>query len=146
MQKQGSHTTQPPGLRPHRSTAFVLVGVLGFLVQLEVLTTGLALDHHVATAAAVEMAVVHNFVWHERWTWSDRAVLDCAGVWRRLGRFQISSGVVSIAGNVIVTALIVACTGVPLLLANVLAVGACTLPNFVAVDRLVFRAACGGQA
>jgi putative flippase GtrA len=136
-------------MRPHRSTAFVLVGVLGFLLQLallEVLTTGLALDHHVATAAAVEMAVVHNFVWHERWTWSDRRVLDRAGVWRRLGRFQISSGVISIAGNVILTALIVACTGVPLLLANVLAVGACTIPNFAAADQLVFRAACRGQA
>jgi putative flippase GtrA len=127
----------------------VLVGVLGFLLQLamiEVLTTSLALDSHVATAAAVEMAVVHNFVWHERWTWSDRTARDRAGVWRRLGRFQISSGVVSIAGNVIVTALIVAGTGMPLLPANVLAVGACTIANFVAVDRLVFPAPCEGQA
>jgi putative flippase GtrA len=127
----------------------VLVGVLGFLLQLamlEVLTTGLALDHYIATAAAVEVAVVHNFLWHERWTWSDRAALDRAGRWRRLGRFQISSGVVSVAGNVIITALIVACTGMPLLAANVLAVGACTVANFVAIDRLVFQPAGGGQA
>ena len=136
-------------MQSHRSTAFVRVGVLGFLLQLallELLTTGLSLDHRVATAAAVEMALVHNFVWHERWTWSDHSALDRAGMWQRLGRFHISSGVVSIAGNVIVTALIVSWMGVPLLLANVLAVGACTIPNFVAVDRLVFRTACGGQA
>lgn len=132
--------------RPLRFAAAGFGGLVLQLATLAVLTEWFSVHYLLATIISVEAAILVNFVWHERWTWSDRRVLDRAGVWRRLGRFQISSGVISIAGNVILTALIVACTGVPLLLANVLAVGACTIPNFAAADQLVFRAACRGQA
>ncbi len=64
-----------------RSTAtrwlkFNLVGGMGIAVQLlmlVVLKTGLHLNYLIATALAVETAVVHNFLWHERFTWADRA-------------------------------------------------------------------------
>jgi putative flippase GtrA len=42
------------------------------LLILIVLKTGLGLDYLVATALAVEAAVVHNFLWHQRFTWIDR--------------------------------------------------------------------------
>ena len=51
---------------------FVIVGCLGFVLQLLTLwaLTSLAgWPWLPATAAAVEVAVLHNFVWHERWTW-----------------------------------------------------------------------------
>lgn len=129
-------------VRPERSVVFVAVGLAGFVVQLSVLgalTVGLGLPHVAATAAAVELAILHNFVWHERWTWADRTARDPDGRWRRLRRFHASSGVVSIAGNLLITASILAVTDTPLLLANALAVGGCTVLNFVAADRLVFR-------
>ena len=64
-----------------RSTAirwlkFNLVGGIGIAVQLlalVLLKTGLHLNYLVATALAVETAVIHNFLWHERFTWADRA-------------------------------------------------------------------------
>ena len=67
--------------RSWRSTAsrwlnFNLVGGIGIAVQmlvLVVLKTGLHLDYLTATALAVETAVIHNFLWHERFTWADRA-------------------------------------------------------------------------
>jgi putative flippase GtrA len=55
---------------------FNLVGGIGMAVQLLilfVLKTGLGLDYLTATALAVEATVVHNFCWHTRFTWPDRA-------------------------------------------------------------------------
>ena len=130
------------GVGGQRSVGFVAVGLAGFVVQLSALaalTMGLDVPHVVATAMAVELAILHNFVWHERWTWADRTAMDPEGTWRRLARFHASSGVVSIAGNLLVTAWIVSATNIPLLAANTLAVGACMVLNFVAADRLVFR-------
>ena len=54
---------------------FNLVGGIGIGVQLAalaILRSLLHLDYLVATALAVETAVLHNFVWHERFTWADR--------------------------------------------------------------------------
>jgi putative flippase GtrA len=53
---------------------FNLVGTLGFAVQLGCLKLLLhfQMNYLAATALAVEIAVLHNFVWHERFTWKDR--------------------------------------------------------------------------
>jgi putative flippase GtrA len=54
---------------------FVIVGCLGFVLQLLTLwalTSLGGLPWLPANAAAVEVAVLHNFVWHEWWTWGDR--------------------------------------------------------------------------
>ncbi len=54
---------------------FNAVGSIGIIVQLVALATfkgWLQLDYLWATALAVEAAVIHNFFWHERFTWVDR--------------------------------------------------------------------------
>jgi hypothetical protein len=54
---------------------FNAVGALGVGVQLAVLLTlksGFHLAYLPATALAVEVTVLHNFLWHERYTWADR--------------------------------------------------------------------------
>src|SRR2546428_11391195 len=54
---------------------FNFVGLIGIGVQLLVLAllkSGLHLNYLLATALAVETAVVHNFLWHERFTWGGR--------------------------------------------------------------------------
>jgi putative flippase GtrA len=61
---------------------FHTVGAMGIVVQLSVLSAfvgWLNIDYLVATALAVEAAILHNFVWHERWTWMDRTRTE-AGV------------------------------------------------------------------
>ncbi len=123
---------------------FNVVGVAGFAVQLGLL----ALLLHVgvpylgATALAVEAAVLHNFVWHERWTWRDR---PSSGIGRalRLWRFHLLNGVVSMAGNIVIMAVLVGSFHVPPLGANAVAVAACAIVNYVAGDRLVFVARLG---
>lgn len=125
-----------------RVPAFVMVGAGGFLVQ--VLT--LALLEHVlrwpyplATLLAVEMALLHNYVWHGRWTWHDR---DDAGAdrWRRLLRYHVGTGAASVAGNLLITTAGVAWLGLPVLVANALAVAGTSVANFLVADRWVFRA------
>jgi putative flippase GtrA len=54
---------------------FNLVGGIGIVVQFGVLfllKSVLHFNYLAATAIAVEAAVVHNFVWHEQFTWADR--------------------------------------------------------------------------
>lgn len=116
------------------------VGLAGFVVQVGVLTVllGAGLHYLAATAIAVETAVVHNFIWHELWTWNDRPASGRARL-DRLWRFHALNGVVSLAGNLLLMRLLVGSLGMRPILANLLAVIACSLVNFVASDRLVFR-------
>jgi putative flippase GtrA len=125
-----------------RGWAFAWVGLLGFSVQLATLAflTGATGWHPLAaTAIAVELAVLHNFVWHERWTWRARTLGE-GGALGRLLRFNATTGACSIAGNLAFTTLYAEGTGLPLLLANTLAVVSTAVVNFVLADRWVFPA------
>ena len=123
------------------------VGVVGFAVQLGALAVLLRLGVHylAATALAVELAVLHNFAWHERWTWRDRA--EAGGPspslgtdrMRRLWRFHASNGLISLVGNLVLMRLLVGLLGLPPAPANLLSVLLCALVNFTASDRFVFR-------
>jgi putative flippase GtrA len=132
------------------------VGLLGFALQLGVLAVLMRLGLHylAATALAVELAVLHNFAWHERWTWRDRAAgphgsstglgagpstLLGTGRRRRLWRFHASNGLISLAGNLVLMRLLVGLLGMPPVVANLVSVLLCSLVNFTASDRFVFR-------
>lgn len=57
-----------------RRLVFMAVGAMGLGVQLLVLrllATGTTLALQTSMVLAVETALLHNFVWHERWTWAD---------------------------------------------------------------------------
>jgi putative flippase GtrA len=61
---------------------FNFVGLVGVGVQLgmlALLVSGLHLGKLTATALAVETAVLHNFVWHELYTWRGAAVRRTPG-------------------------------------------------------------------
>ena len=87
-----------------RGVAFRAVGFLGVFVHLGLLlllTSWLEAHYLVATAVAVEATVVHNFLWHEHGTWVDRTRLAPGGRWIRLLRFNLATGGISIAGNLV---------------------------------------------
>lgn len=120
---------------------FYAVGALGIVVQLAALTlfrSGLQIDYLPATGLAVEAAVLHNFFWHEHWTWADRTRHVSTGRARRLVRFHLTNGAVSILGNLVLMQLLVGQMGAPYLVASLLSITVCSLLNFVAADRLVF--------
>lgn len=116
---------------------FSLVGTIGIAVQLGILAGLLALrvNYLSATALAVEAAVLHNFAWHQRFTWSDRA--GCSVV-ARLFRFHLSNGLISIVGNLVIMRALVGWLLVPVMAANVIAISICFVANFLASDRWVF--------
>jgi putative flippase GtrA len=118
---------------------FNFVGALGIGVQLAslwLLVSALRVNYLVATASAVELAVLHNFVWHERFTWKDRGG---RGVTGRLLRFHASNGLISMAGNVLLMRLFVGRLRWNYFVANLAAIAICSLANFLAAELFVFR-------
>ncbi len=114
-------------------------GVYGSLLQLlalMILARWLPLAW--ATAGAVELAVLHNFIWHELYTWHDRHTHDGKAVIGRFVRFQMSNGLISFAGNVVLTSLLHRRFGIPAVIADLMAIGMCGAFNFAASEWLVF--------
>lgn len=118
---------------------FNAVGGIGIGLQLLVLTvlkSGLHLDYLLATALAVEAAVVHNFLWHERFTWADRAT-DSG--FERFVKFNVTTGLCSIGGNVLLMKLLAGIMAMPFIFANGIAIAVCSLFNFAMSEHFVFR-------
>jgi len=123
-----------------RVMRFVVVGGIGFVLQvvtLTILTRFFGWTYGCATILAVEVAVLHNFRWHERWTWAERQ--EGSRV-KRFIRFQVLTGFMSIAGNVWLTAFGVEVLGLHPVAANVVAVLTMTSANYALADRWAFRA------
>ncbi len=126
-----------------RAVKFYFVGGIGIGVQLGVLAllkSGLHVSYLPATALAVEAAVVHNFIWHERFTWADRASVSVGQAVWRLAKFNLTTGLISVAGNVLLMRALVGEFGMNYLAANVTTIAALALANFFASDQIVFRA------
>jgi putative flippase GtrA len=162
---------------------FNFVGAVGICVQFGVLfllKSVLHFHYLAATALAVEAAVVHNFFWHERFTWADRmqpgghasgakaqnlpsspfaALKRCATQklrspslhspslqsprlhsprYGRFVRFNLTTGLVSIFGNLGMMRVMVGRVHMNYLAANGIAIGVCSLVNFVVSDGWVF--------
>src|SRR5258708_35693036 len=120
---------------------FNAVGIVGVVVQLGALSLFarvLGLQYVVATMLAVEVAVLHNFAWHEAWTWRG---LPVDGRWRRLFRFHVANGFVSIASNALFTWLFKQYAGLPLLVSNMAAIAVTAILNFVLASTWVFKCA-----
>ena len=126
---------------------FNFVGGIGAVVQftaLFLLQSVLHFNYLAATAIAVEFAVMHNFVWHERFTWvertrRDRACSAWSGSLRRLLRFNLSNGGVSIVGNLALMRVMVGQGRMNYLLANAVAIAVCSVANFLVSEIWVFE-------
>ena len=120
---------------------FNLVGGMGIGVQfaaLYLLKSALHFDYLLATAIAVEAAVVHNFVWHEQFTWADRVRGSWRRSWLRLVRFSLTNGAVSILGNLALMKVMVGLGHMNYLPANGIAIMLCSVANFLVSEEWVF--------
>jgi putative flippase GtrA len=129
-----------------RWAKFNLVGAMGMVVQL----TSLALFNRVsaghylcASAAAIELTLVHNFIWHVHYTWRDR--FSGAPRLRQFVRFHLSIGLASMLGNLVLMRLLVQEAHLPVLLSNVVAIICCSLANFRLGNNWVFARSTGPQ-
>ena len=121
---------------------FNAIGALGILVQMgcfALLFSVFHLNYLAATALAVEAAVLHNFVWHERYTWKDRGGGGHRQAALRLARFHAGNGVVSILGNVVLMRLLAGGLHINHYLASGISIALCALLNFAVSEWFVFQ-------
>lgn len=130
-----------------RLLKFSIVGALGIAVQLGTLSILIrfSVGYIVATALAVECAVIHNFLWHRRFTWQDRAQPGAKHAFAALLRFQLSNGMISLAGNLLLMRILVGGAQLPVVPSNIATIAICFAANFFASDRWVFRWRGGGS-
>jgi len=128
---------------------FNAVGALGMAVQLGVLALLVrvaGLHYLAATALAVEAAVIHNFAWHRRWTWADRPGVAGPAWGALLLRFNLTTGAVSIGGNLVSMAVLTGAAGIDPVLASLASIGLCALLNFLVCDQWVFLGSSGDSS
>ena len=121
--------------------AFNAVGVLGSVVQIValILLRQMGNLHYMAAAAvAVEAAILNNFLWHERWTWADRRRKGGGSVITRWLKFNLTNGMVSMVGNLLLMRLLVGTLKLNYIVANLAAITVCSVLNFAMSDRFVF--------
>ena len=125
-----------------RFTRFLLVGAMGMALQL----TAVSLFHRLlptynlwTTAAALELTLLHNFTWHLHYTWRDRHDSRL----RQCIRFHLSNGLLSMLGNLAIVAILLRATHLRLVLANVIAIVACSVGNFCLGNLWVFTRTSG---
>jgi putative flippase GtrA len=121
-----------------RFNAAGLVGVIVQLAALAAFTHIAGFTTLVATTFAVEAAILHNFIWHERYTWADRTHAAPQLAFARLLRFNLSNGAVSLLGNLVLMKLLVDTAHLPLLLGNLIAIAICSTFNFLISEYIVF--------
>ena len=135
--------------RLFRWLKFNAVGGIGIAVQLAALAvfrSWLKVDYLLATGLAVEIAVIHNFLWHERFTWADRPATRPMQSLLRLAKFNASNGAVSMVGNLGLMRLLVGEMKLSYVAANLIAIVLCSLVNFLLGDRFVFDAEANSAA
>jgi putative flippase GtrA len=119
---------------------FNLVGAMGMVLQLGALAllNRWAAGHYLyASAAAIELTLLHNFVWHLRYTWRDRR--DRSAILVQLMRFHLSNGLVSMLGNLALMRILVDEAGMPLLVSNCIAILCCSIVNFCLGNNWAFE-------
>ena len=118
---------------------FNLVGAAGMVVQLAALAlfNRCAVGHYLlATAAALELTLLHNFIAHLHYTWRDRR--DNSALLSQLLRFHLSNGLVSMLGNLVLMRLLVGAAHLPLLASNSIAILCCSILNFCLGNNWAF--------
>jgi putative flippase GtrA len=128
------------GTKFRRWGVFNAVASGGFVIQiaaLTLLTRWWGWSPMAATALSVEMAALHNFFGHTRWTWSDVPAHGIRALSIRYLKYQLAK-TASLGLNVAATVLLIRFAGLPVELANIVAVLLCSVPNYYAIERLVF--------
>ena len=121
---------------------FNLVGLLGSVLQLLLFYLSvkhLGLSAVKATPIAVELTLIHNFLWHEWFTWRyPRPIGFCERIVRLL-MFHVGNGFTSLAGNTLLTHFLMEKLRVPALMSALAAIVICAPLNFVLADRWIFK-------
>jgi putative flippase GtrA len=123
-----------------RFLRFNLVGLLGIVTQLTTLTIlnrAIPARYLLTSTFAVELTLLHNFLWHLHYTWPQTRLTRRAAT-SALLRFHLSNGLISLLGNLAFMHLFVHSAHLPVLLANAITIATCGLANFLLAHHWVF--------
>ena len=129
-----------------RWAKFNLVGAMGMAVQLSALAlfNRVSAGHYLcASGLAIELTLLHNFIWHVHYTWRDRPA--GTSTLRQFVRFHVSIGLASMLGNLVLMRLLVQEAHLPVLISNAVAIVCCSLANFRLGNNWVFARSTGRQ-
>ncbi len=90
-----------------------------------------------ASIMAIEIAIVHNFVWMRYWAWRDRT--DRPPFVKQLLFYNAATGAVDLAANVSILWVLSTFFGVHYLVANILGMAAGPFIKFWLNEKLIFR-------
>jgi len=122
-----------------RLPQFLLVGAMGALVNCTALWVLVRYAHWhylLAGAAAIQLAVLHNFIWHDHWTFKRHRGKDPRLA--RLGRYELST-LAGLLLNWIMLWVFVDWGRWPLLFANLCGIATGTLLNFSLSKLWIWR-------
>jgi putative flippase GtrA len=125
-----------------RWAKFATVASGGLVLQLSavaLLTRGLGWEAGMATALGLELAILHNFAGHSRWTWADRPAGGGRAVARRLAAYHVACAVTA-SGTLGIVVMLVQTTGLTAEAANVAGIWAMSVANYLVSDLGLFRA------
>ena len=129
----------------HRFVCYCIIGVASVAIKMCVLSVFIEIAHLsclVATAIAVETAILHSFWWHLFWTWRERSTgISCSRILSRLARFHIANGAVGFVSNLILMKILVENLGLHYIPSNLAATCIAGLTNYVLADFFVFASA-----
>lgn len=121
---------------------FNVVGFFGTVFQLAalaILNRTWPGNYLLTSSIALELTLLHNFVWHLQYTWRDRR---SASPWQtQCARFHATVGTVSLLGNLGLMRVLVRDLKLPVLAANLVAILVCSLVNFYIGNRWAFTGA-----
>jgi len=125
-----------------RGGKFMAVGWLGMLVNSAVLFTlkgGLHVPLIPASMIAIEVAIIHNFIWHRQWAWAERNNGHKKSFFRQLLLYNAATGAVDFSVNISVLWSLSTFLNVHYMLANI--VGMCAGPfvKFWLNDKIIFK-------
>ena len=94
-----------------------------------------------AALMAIEVAIIHNFIWHRHWAWRDRTANNHQSFFRQLLLYNVFTGAVDMVANVSVLWSLSTFFHIHYLLANVLGMIAGPFIKFWVNDKIIFKEA-----
>jgi len=129
-----------------RGTRYLIVSWIGMGVNTALLYLFKGIWHIPiipASVMAIEVAIIHNFIWYRYWAWGDRATVEGvrAPFFQQLVYYNIATGMVDLVVNVSILWLLYKVFGVYYLIANIIGMILGPFIKFWVNEKLIFKEA-----
>jgi dolichol-phosphate mannosyltransferase len=134
------HSSNLPRLK--QFIQFICVGGSGVIVNtglLHVLTVAGKLDYRLSSLFAIECAIINNFFWNYRWTFSERKPDSRRRIPKIFLKFNVSSGLVAFVANWGMLVLLTEFLHMHYLMSNLIGIGFGTGANFLISHFWTFK-------